>query len=58
MKRVFKYVAALCSFIGLLLILGTVGAMENDAITFAQGVFQSVIGLVIFCGGTLLVIGG
>ena len=39
--------------IGFFLILGSVGALEQDVIGFGQFALQTVIGLVLFCVGAL-----
>jgi hypothetical protein len=57
MKKV-KYLAAVIGILGLVIMLGSVGALELDEISFARGAVQCVIGLVMFCGGTLVTIGG
>lgn len=57
-EKVIKGIAAAVGIIGFLLMLGSVGAMETDGVTFAHGAVQLVAGLTMFIGGTLVTIGG
>ena len=51
MRRERKLCAAV-SVIGLVLLLGTAGASDNNSISLAQTVSRSIIGLAMFASGT------
>ncbi|MDF2984920.1 MAG: hypothetical protein K0R50_430 [Eubacterium sp.] len=50
-KKTFQRICGVISFMGFMLVLGTVGAMENNNIAFTQSIIHSAIGLVMFGGG-------
>ena len=56
-ERIVKTITAIIAIAGLLLMLGSVGALETDSVTFTKGAIQLVIGLTAFIGGTLVTIG-
>ena len=41
-------ICAVICFLGLMFVLGTIGAMENETITLIQGILQAGIGFVVF----------
>lgn len=50
-NKIFRAIGATISVLGMFWVLGTVGAFQNDNITFLQSVFQNFIGFVaIFAG--------
>lgn len=53
-RRTAKRIWGVICFLGLMLVLGTVGAMENESITLVQGLVQSGIGLVAFAGAAYI----
>lgn len=53
-RKLFENICGVVSFLGFLLLMGTVGAMENDNITLGRGFLQAVISLAIFAGAAYL----
>jgi len=53
-RKLFENICGGVSFLGFLLLMGTVGAMENDTITLGRGFLQAVICLAIFAGAAYL----
>ena len=51
MKKNICGIACITSF---LFLAGTVGALENDAITLGKGILLSIIGLAVFAGAGYL----
>ena len=57
----YQNIGCIVALIGFLLMLGSVGALEQNVIAFGRGVVQSVIGLVVFIIGAFIgdaIIGG
>lgn len=53
-RKLFESVCGVISFLGFLLLIGTVGAMEQDTITMGRGFLQSVICMSIFAGAAYI----
>jgi hypothetical protein len=53
-RKLFENVCGVISFLGFLLLIGTVGAMEHDTITIGRGILQSVICMAIFAGAAYI----
>ncbi len=53
-RKTVKAISATLSFVCFFLILGTVGAIERDAIPLAQGVIRSILYLSLFAFFTYL----
>ncbi len=49
-RKAYQNICGILSFLGFLLLMGSVGAMELDNISTTQGMLQSIISLAIFAG--------
>ena len=50
-----KYLGVALFILGILLVLGAAGSSDSGLVSFEQVVIQVAIGLVMICGGVLLV---
>ena len=53
-RELTHYLFAAVSIVGFLLLLGTVGGMTNDSITWGRGLVQCAIGMVMWIGGLII----
>lgn len=53
-QKIFENVCGVICFLGFMFLVGTVGAMENDTITFGKGILQSIISLAVFAGAAYI----